>query len=206
MGFSASGPVVASFVMQCTQHDFVGFSILAFLLVRDVCHPVHNSQYVSFDTCRIYKRCKYNWVMNAIVKILIAEDDAVIGENYNLMLKSRNHEVTLTHDGAECISVFEAAFNNFISSSSLEAVSPFDVVVLDSRMPRKSGIDVAKHMLGLCPRQRIIFATAHTMDTLDGLRKKINLGIEVLQKPFDLDAFVDMVEDFGPKPSVAQNE
>lgn len=139
------------------------------------------------------------------MKILIAEDEVVIGENYKLMLESRSHEVTLTHDGAECLSAFDRAFHTIKSNSSVENNAPFDVVVLDSRMPKKGGVDVAKHILTMCPTQKIIFATAYTMDTLDGLRKKINLGIEVLQKPFDLDAFVDMVEDFGQKTSIAQN-
>jgi|GEM_PF-5141815 len=33
---------------------------------------------------------------------------------------------------------------------------------------------------------------------------KVQLGIEVLQKLFDLDAFVAMVEDFGSRPLAKQ--
>jgi two-component system, cell cycle response regulator CpdR len=139
------------------------------------------------------------------VKILIAEDEVDIGVYYKMMLESRNHEVTLTRDGEECILAFEKAFHTMRSehSSTLDN-DPFDVVVLDSRMPKKDGVDVAKHILAVCSKQKIIFATAHTIDTLDALRKKINLGIEVLQKPFDLDVFVDMVEDIGQKRSGEQ--
>ena len=141
------------------------------------------------------------------MKILIAEDELTIGDNYKLMLESRNHEVTLTQDGAQCLLIFKKAFHEVRSRSSDDNDSaPFDIVVLDERMPNIGGVDVAKQILAICPKQKIIFATAHTMDTLDGIREKINLGIEVLQKPFDLDAFVEMIEDFGQRKSVAHQE
>jgi hypothetical protein len=58
--------------------------------------------------------------------------------------------------------------------------------------------------MSLCPKQKIIFATAYTLDALDGMTKKLKLGVDVFQKPFDLDAFAAMVEDLGqtlPKTS-----
>jgi hypothetical protein len=69
---------------------------------------------------------------------------------------------------------------------------------------RKTDVDVAKHIMSLCPKQKIIFATAYTLDALDGMTKKLKLGVDVFQKPFDLDAFAAMVEDLGqtlPKTS-----
>jgi CheY-like chemotaxis protein len=139
------------------------------------------------------------------MKILVAEDEVVIGNDYKMILESRNHRVILVRDGEQCILAYEKAHRAMQSEfPSTEDRTPFDLVVLDFRMPKKDGVDVAKHILTVCPRQRIIFATAYTLDALDGLIKKIQKSVEVLQKPFDLDAFVDMIEDVGPKALAGQ--
>jgi CheY-like chemotaxis protein len=41
--------------------------------------------------------------------------------------------------------------------------SPFDVVVLDYKMPSKDGMEVAKEILQINPYQRIIFASAYVL-------------------------------------------
>jgi CheY-like chemotaxis protein len=43
------------------------------------------------------------------------------------------------------------------NTSLFSSSSPFDVVVLDYRMPKKDGTEVAKEILDLNPNQRIIF-------------------------------------------------
>ncbi|MGI0048149.1 MAG: response regulator [Nitrososphaera sp.] len=140
------------------------------------------------------------------MKILIAEDEMAIGNDYKLILESRNHQVILARDGEQCVLAYEKVHRAMHSEfPSTEDRTPFDLVVLDFRMPKKDGVDVAKHILTICPRQRIIFATAYTLDALDGLMKKIQRSVEVLQKPFDLDAFADMIEDVGPKHVAGQN-
>ena len=73
--------------------------------------------------------------------------------------------------------------------------SVFDVVVLDYKMPDKDGMEVAKEILKINPHQRIIFASAYVIDTLREAVKKLNRVVELLQKPFTLEAFVNTIED-----------
>ena len=121
------------------------------------------------------------------------------------MLEDRNHQVTLVTDGEQCIATFEKEFHAMQKTGvSKEDHTPYDILVLDFRMPKKDGVDVAKHVLSICPIQKIIFATAYTMESLGAIMKEIGMGVEVLQKPFDLDAFVEMVEDLGQRPIVAK--
>jgi CheY-like chemotaxis protein len=80
-------------------------------------------------------------------------------------------------------------------SSLLLASSPFDAVVLDYRMPKKNGLEVAKEILALNPSQRIIFASAYVKETLRESVKELRQVVELMQKPFLPEALVDVVED-----------
>jgi DNA-binding NtrC family response regulator len=74
---------------------------------------------------------------------------------------------------------------------------PFDAVVLDYRMPKKDGMEVAKEILSIEPKQRILFASAYVLETLVDSVKNLEQIVELIQKPFELDPFVDLIEDKG---------
>jgi CheY-like chemotaxis protein len=80
-------------------------------------------------------------------------------------------------------------------SSRHHIYSPFDAVVLDYRIPGKDGLHVAKEILELNPEQRIIFASAYVKETLEDSVKKLRTVVELMQKPFDADVLVDIIED-----------
>src|SRR5712692_9406125 len=124
------------------------------------------------------------------MKILIAEDEDNIAETYRIVLEGRGHKVTITNDGAQCMERYNADCN---ASENHDA--PYDVAILDYRMPEKNGLDVAKEILELRPNQRIIFASAYVRETLLESVKQLKMVVELLQKPFELDVLVDTVED-----------
>lgn len=78
---------------------------------------------------------------------------------------------------------------------SHSGVSPFDVVVLDYKMPGKDGMEVAREILDLNPDQRIIFASAYVQETLENSVKQLKRVVELLQKPFEIQALIDTIED-----------
>lgn len=137
------------------------------------------------------------------MEILIAEDESDISMQYRIMLEERGHQVKITENGEDCLKAYLAALalkgqagasNN--GKPFLQGISqPFDVVILDYRMPKKDGLAVAKEILKLCPSQRIMFASAYTAETLIEAVKVLHKVVELLQKPFDLEYFVDAVED-----------
>ena len=73
--------------------------------------------------------------------------------------------------------------------------SSYDTVILDYKMPGMNGMDVAKEILAVNPRQRIIFASAYVEETLRESVKQLKLVIELMQKPFSLSRLIDTVED-----------
>jgi response regulator RpfG family c-di-GMP phosphodiesterase len=86
-------------------------------------------------------------------------------------------------------------YNNNGQGSPALTISPFDVVVLDYKMPGKGGMEVAKEILTINPDQRIIFASAYVKETLKNSVKELKRVVELLQKPFEIKAFIDTIED-----------
>jgi DNA-binding NtrC family response regulator len=64
-------------------------------------------------------------------------------------------------------------------------------------MPKKDGMEVAKEILAIEPKQRILFASAYVLETLVDSVKNLQQVVELIQKPFELDPFVDLIEDKG---------
>jgi CheY-like chemotaxis protein len=142
------------------------------------------------------------------MRILIAEDESDISHTYRVALESRKHDVEIADDGVKCIQVYreelaekqrflekEIKHNNNLQDSRPTVSSPFDVVVLDFKMPRKDGMEVAKEILAINPDQRIIFASAYVKETLENSVKELRRVVELLQKPFEIQAFIDTIED-----------
>ena len=132
------------------------------------------------------------------VKILIADDEESIANSYKLILESRNHKVVVSTDGEQCLHEFYEHQKAQKSSTRSSKTPPFDLVILDYRMPKKNGVEVAERILSAVPTQRIIIASAYNHE-LTGSKTIENLdqNIELLQKPFDFDIFLDVVEK-GP--------
>jgi len=150
------------------------------------------------------------------MRILIAEDEYTISMQYQIVLEERGHEVFITDNGEECLKAYKNALSSksehslastgspidsFDNTDRLSFASgtypPFDIVVLDYKMPKKDGLETAQAILDLCPSQRIMFASAYTVQTLTEAVKSLHKIVELLQKPFDLEYFVDSVEDKG---------
>lgn len=133
------------------------------------------------------------------MKILIAEDEPDIAMQYELALKDRKHEVVVTHDGEQCLEAFyqELEKHEPARNQRMMKKPPFDAVILDYRMPKKDGMEVAKEILAIEPKQRVLFASAYVLETLVDSVKNLQQVVELIQKPFELDPFVDLIEDKG---------
>lgn len=133
------------------------------------------------------------------MEILVAEDESQIAELYRIALEDRNHKVTVAPDGEVAVATYMQALSAANIRNKEERVRngtfPYDVIVLDYRMPKKDGLAVAKEVLAINPHQRIIFASAYVRETLMDSVKNLQQIVELLQKPFDLETLVDTIED-----------
>jgi CheY-like chemotaxis protein len=146
--------------------------------------------------------------------ILVAEDEPDIRKMYRAALEARGHEIVISVNGEECLNVYRenlreepkrnnnnnkadnAGKEDYLPSSEMILSSPaFDVVILDYKMPKMNGMDVAKEILQLNPQQRIIFASAYVTEVLEDSIKELKQVVELLQKPFEISVLVDTIED-----------
>ena len=125
------------------------------------------------------------------MKILIAEDNEETLQAYKDALEARQHSVLISADGEDCLSKYKST-----SKGVQESEAPnFDVVILDYKMPRKDGLEVAKEILGMNPEQRIIIASGFVDETVEQSIMHLRRVTEVMRKPFSLDALISTVED-----------
>jgi CheY-like chemotaxis protein len=120
------------------------------------------------------------------LKILVAEDEPEIMRIYTLLLKNKGYEVVGTDDGKKCIEAYKSRLKG-----ASDGKTPFDLVMLDYRMPQKNGIEVAEEILHLCPAQKLLMVTAYK-DQLELKDEKLK-KVQLMEKPFDVDELLTRI-------------
>lgn len=141
-------------------------------------------------------------------KVVISEDGEECLRKYNTELLKQKKVKTISSSTATASSLKKETVTSSsdqqkqdkmagskLNSSPSLLPPPFDAVILDYRMPRKDGLEVAKEILELNPRQRIIFASAYVKETLEDSVKQLKQVVELMQKPFEADTLADTIED-----------
>ena len=107
-----------------------------------------------------------------IGRILVVEDDEIVLDVLQEILKSRGHEVATAADGQEAIDLIQA--------------ERFDLIITDIVMPLKTGVDVLKKARDIDPRYPVIVITGNASE--ETIEKLIRVGAyEFIVKPFDND-------------------
>ena len=127
------------------------------------------------------------------LRILIAEDYKELADSYREILEGRGHEVTITSNGMECRTVFLQFLHKQLDGS----IKPhFDVVILDHGMQYMDGIQTAKELLQLSPKQKIIFITGNVQAVLQKI-PQLSGNVSVISKPLTVQALITQVEGFA---------
>lgn len=105
-------------------------------------------------------------------KILLAEDDANLGQLLRNYLNIKNFETTLAVNGREALEAF--------------VKNDFDICILDIMMPEIDGITLAKEIRKSRPEIPVIFLTARNQkeDVIEGFRTGAD---DYVTKPFSME-------------------
>jgi DNA-binding response OmpR family regulator len=116
------------------------------------------------------------------MRILVAEDEKNILLMFKLFLEDEGFDVVTSANGQECMDAYHC---------SIIENSPFDVVILDYKMPKKDGKQVAREILLVNPSQTIIMITAFPQEMTSFEELKI---VRILRKPFEPDDLIALLK------------
>jgi len=121
------------------------------------------------------------------IKLLLAEDEAALGQIIKESLETRDFEVVLCENG-------EKAFEKYKSEAP-------EILVLDVMMPKKDGFTLAKEIRALDDAIPIIFLTAksQTADVVEGFSIG---GNDYLKKPFSMEELIVRIHNLVSRTKV----
>ncbi|HYD95571.1 MAG TPA: response regulator transcription factor [Noviherbaspirillum sp.] len=109
------------------------------------------------------------------MKVLLVEDDAMIGENIQIALEGEGVSTDWVRDGA--------------AAEARLAAHGFDAMLLDLGLPRRDGIDVLRNLRARGDQLPVMIITAR--DTVAERVRGLNTGADdYLVKPFDLEELI----------------
>ncbi len=109
------------------------------------------------------------------MKVLLVEDDLMIGENIQIALESEGIAVDWVNDGA--------------AAETVLGIHSYEAMLLDLGLPKKDGIDVLRTLRGRGNSMPVLVITAR--DTVEQRVKGLNSGADdYLIKPFDLEELI----------------
>jgi len=105
-------------------------------------------------------------------KILVVDDESIIRENLERILKEENYAVSSVDNGTDALGILET--------------TDMDVVLLDLNLPDLSGLDVLRKAKVLDPELMVIVITGYA--SVDSAVEALKLGAyDYIKKPFKAD-------------------
>ena len=116
------------------------------------------------------------------MKILVAEDEPELLRFYKVLLEDQGYEVLTTRDGEECLDAYR--------TGSKMMKGDFDLVILDHRMPRMNGMEVAIEIAAMNPSQKLLMITAYS-----GVLAQRPANMKIMAKPFEVDELLSVINE-----------
>ena len=114
------------------------------------------------------------------LRILVVDDEALIRWSLVETLSDSGHEVVAVTDAESAVQIVTAA------------ATPFDVALLDFRLPDSNDLTLLSRLRRLTPTTRIILMTAY--GTPEIFQGALDLGAYcVINKPFEMNALSPLV-------------
>ena len=119
------------------------------------------------------------------MKVLVIEDDPTVGQFVKRGLEEQRWSVDLVADGEE--------------GERLARSQPYDLVVLDMRLPGRSGIDVLRNLRAKGFERPVLVLTAQ--DAVDAKVETLRAGADdYVTKPFAFEELLARVEALARRP------
>jgi YesN/AraC family two-component response regulator len=109
--------------------------------------------------------------------ILICDDEEGIRESLKLILE-KDYDLSFVSNGLEAITSIKMA--------------KYDLIILDIKMPKVSGVDTLREIKKISPKHKVIVATGYKSPEV--VREVAKLGVnDYVVKPFNIEEVKDKV-------------
>jgi CheY-like chemotaxis protein len=116
--------------------------------------------------------------MNTAASVLVVDDSQGICQTMSMILKRKGFDVECAGDGPSAI--------------EMTRKRPFDVVLLDIRLPGMDGVELFRKLKPALPRTRFAMMTAYALE--DKVRAALEFGAErVFYKPLDIETVIGFI-------------
>lgn len=118
--------------------------------------------------------------------ILVVDDDISITSIFEFILQQSGYETLIASTGEDSLKIIHSDI-------------PIDLIFLDIKMPKISGIDVFREIQRVRPYVLVVMMTGYAVDEL--LKEAFELGAYgVIYKPFDVDEILSVIEKIFKLP------
>ena len=131
------------------------------------------------------------------MKILLLNDNEDSVSSFKEELKLRSHCLYVARTPEECLKLYQSELQEvFLKTDPVEHIQPFDAVILDCESCQVRGLEIAKEILAVNSRQRIvlILKSEAYQSISGGCAEEIKTSLAILQKPVATRSILDMVE------------
>jgi CheY-like chemotaxis protein len=121
------------------------------------------------------------------LRVLVAEDEALIAMALRWTLEARGHVVAQVADGVDAL-------------AALDAAGPFDALVTDMRMPRMDGEELIRRVRAVLPDLPVVLVTAFATRQMSQVLATLGGPYAILEKPVAFDSVAEEVERMAAPP------
>jgi DNA-binding response OmpR family regulator len=117
--------------------------------------------------------------------VLIVDDEKLLVRTLSSVLKEAGYRIAAAGSAEQ-------------AERHVFGEQPFDLIVLDNRLPGESGIEMVKRIRERSVKSKVILMTAYETPEVKAEAKRLKVD-RYIKKPFDLTAVVEEVESLiGP--------
>jgi CheY-like chemotaxis protein len=127
--------------------------------------------------------------MQALAKVLVVDDDAVVGQSFDRVLSEKGYAVSTAMNGHEALSKF--------------AGEKHDVVFTDMKMPGMDGIEVAQRIKAESPWTPVVVVTGYGTPANEAAAAAVGVA-DFLHKPLLPGVIEEVLERVTRKPIIEE--
>ena len=113
--------------------------------------------------------------------VLIVDDEKLLVRTLSNALKEAGYKITVAGSAEQ-------------ADRHVFADPPFDLILLDNRLPNQSGMDVVKRVRDRSVKSKVILMTAYETPEVKAEAKRLKVEL-YMRKPFDLTALLEEIHE-----------